>query len=422
MKKLLLSLFVLSSSPLAFSQGSWTPRTSFPDSGYSQGISGFSIGNYGYAGLGSYTGAAISFDDFWQFNASTDSWTRKAPFPGRARVSPASFVIGGKAYVVTGSVTNGGACVNECWEYDTATDAWTQKAPFPGSARVYAVGFAIDSLGYVGTGAYELHDFRKDFYAYHPSTNTWTRVTDFGGIARDADCGFAVNGKGYVCFGQDSILNTYNDIWEYDPILNTWTQKSNNPGSRLVCAVGFSICNNIYVGSGDTTSYLHSDDYGKFWKYNTISGIWTEEANTPYPHRILGTAFAIGDTGYYGLGNDSTGLVHTIFDKFYAGDSCSNITTGDKDIADVSGLTIYPNPNNGIFTVVCHSSPPAGREESHATIEIYNIVGTKVFTKTLRSAHGDNLIRLTQPNGVYLYHIITEDGSLLKQGKVVIDK
>src|SRR5580704_7826948 len=137
MKKLLLFLLAFSSSLLALSQGTWSPRTSFPDSGYAQGISGFSIGNYGYVGLGT-TVATRALNFFWQFNACTNEWTRKAYFPGSARVSPASFVIGGKAYIVTGSVSNGGACVTECWQYDTATDSWTQKANFPGQARTYA--------------------------------------------------------------------------------------------------------------------------------------------------------------------------------------------------------------------------------------------------------------------------------------------
>src|SRR6202041_972812 len=96
MKKLImLSLFTytLSFTPAA-AQGTWTSRDTLPsDSAASQGIPGFFIGNYGYTGLGSYTGASISFDDLWRFDASTNSWTKKAPFPGRARVAPACFVI-----------------------------------------------------------------------------------------------------------------------------------------------------------------------------------------------------------------------------------------------------------------------------------------------------------------------------------------
>jgi N-acetylneuraminic acid mutarotase len=203
MKKLLLLLFPFSFllSPV-FSQGTWSPRDTLPydTNAMFQGIPGFSIGNYGYAGLGDTYYAGHPSDKLFQFDPSANSWTQKASFPGRARVAPACFVICDNAYVVTGSISNGGACVTECWEYDADNNTWTQKANFPGSARTYAVGFAIDSLGYVGTGANELADFRKDFYAYHPSTDTWTRIADFPGIARSCASGFAVNGKGYACF------------------------------------------------------------------------------------------------------------------------------------------------------------------------------------------------------------------------------
>src|SRR5277367_6827056 len=94
MKKLLLILFPFSFflSP-AFAQGTWSPRDTLPDSAMFQGISGFSIGNYGYAGLGDNV-AGINENYFWQFDPSTDTWARKADFPGSARVAPASFVIG----------------------------------------------------------------------------------------------------------------------------------------------------------------------------------------------------------------------------------------------------------------------------------------------------------------------------------------
>src|SRR5580698_474176 len=122
MKKLImLSLYSLFTFHFSLStlkaQGTWTPRDTLPDSAMVQGISGFSINGYGYAGLGENVAGKYE-TYFWQFDPSTDSWTRKANFPGSARVAPASFVIGDKAYLITGSVKNFGTCVTECWEYD----------------------------------------------------------------------------------------------------------------------------------------------------------------------------------------------------------------------------------------------------------------------------------------------------------------
>jgi N-acetylneuraminic acid mutarotase len=404
MKKLImLSLFTytLSYTP-AYAQGTWTSRDTLLDSAMFQGIPGFSIGNYGYAGLGDQYGSFKTSNKLWRFNPSTNSWTQMASFPGSARVAPANFVIGNKAYLVTGSLNNGGTCVTECWEYDATTNVWTQKTNFPGAARTYATAFAIGRKGYVGTGGDNQGTFFKDFYAYDTATNTWTRIADFAGKGRNGDCGFAVNGKGYVCFGQDSTVFGLKDMWEYDTGSDTWTQKTNAPNS-MVGGSGFAICNNIYVGSGSSSAYFGGGDFNQFWKYNTLSDTWTQEANVPGVSKLQGAAFAIADSGYYGFGCDSVVHVRNIFDKFYGGDSCNyNISTGNDIIADALTISIYPNPNNGVFSVICNSEQ---NEESPPIIEIYNMVGLKVFTGTL-SSKGENTIKMSnQPSGIYTVSI-----------------
>jgi N-acetylneuraminic acid mutarotase len=402
MKKVLaILLLVLNSSLIAFSQGTWTSRDTLPDSAMVQGIPGFSIGNYGYAGLGGQDGPQNLSDKLFQFDPSTNSWTRKANFPGKARVAPACFVVGDNAYLVTGSVKNGGTCVTECWQYNSTTNTWTQKANFPGSARTYAVGFAIDSLGYVGTGANELGDFCKDFYAYHPSTDTWTRIADFPGIARSCANGFGVGGNGYVCFGQDSLFSSAwlkNDMWEYDPLTNSWTQKNSLLGHAYYCASGFAICNNIYVGSGvdSALGWNHT-----FWKYNTLSDTWSQEASVPGITKMQGAAFAIGDTGYYGFGIDSTTTYNlNIFDKFFAGDSCSEITTGFNTPEHVSKVSIYPNP----FNKECSINVPEGFDGT-PLFALFSMEGIRQNIDIAGNDMDYTLKRNSLPSGVYILSI-----------------
>jgi hypothetical protein len=56
-----------------------------------------------------------------------------------------------------------------------------------------------------------------------------------------------------------------------------------------------------------------------------------------------------------------------------------------------------------------------------SSIEVYNMLGEKVYEETLCSTQGDNTINLSnQPNGVYLYRVLQQDGTLLGEGKVVI--
>src|SRR6185312_1088015 len=139
---------IFSLSIIASPQGTWTQKDSLPAVARGYGI-GFSIGNYGYAGLGYNSGT--TYNDFWRFDPSTNSWAIMDSFPGKARICPATFVIGHKAYVVTG-VDGGINSLNECWVYDAITNKWTRKNDFPGPARGYDVGFAIGNKGFIGMG------------------------------------------------------------------------------------------------------------------------------------------------------------------------------------------------------------------------------------------------------------------------------
>jgi len=94
-----------------------------------------------------------------------------------------------------------------------------------------------------------------------------------------------------------------------------------------------------------------------------------------------------------------------------------------KSIAGINGISdnsaqivVYPNPNNGLFTI---ESSVGGA----SSVEIYNILGEKVYTRNLSTTKGTNTINVgNQPNGVYLYRIISDSGDLLGEGRISIQK
>jgi len=99
--------------------------------------------------------------------------------------------------------------------------------------------------------------------------------------------------------------------------------------------------------------------------------------------------------------------------------TCVFIThaTGIDGINDNSALiVVYPNPNNGQFTI---ESSVGGA----SSVEIYNVLGEKVFTRDLSTIKGANTININnQPNGVYLYRVISDSGDLLGEGKITLQK
>src|SRR4051812_31870959 len=99
MVRYILSCFVgILFSTAAFAAGSWTKKTDFPKVRW--GAPCFSIGDKGYAGTGGDTTAF--WNDFWEYNSSSDSWSQKATFPGAGRMFGTGFSIGDKGYMGLG--------------------------------------------------------------------------------------------------------------------------------------------------------------------------------------------------------------------------------------------------------------------------------------------------------------------------------
>ncbi len=100
----------------------------------------------------------------------------------------------------------------------------------------------------------------------------------------------------------------------------------------------------------------------------------------------------------------------------------AEICTGIDEIQNPYQFQICPNPNKGIFTVICHSYPSAGEEKSLLAVEIYNVLGEMVHKENLRTTQGDNLITIMeQPSGVYFYRLVGGDETIFVSGKFVIE-
>lgn len=89
----------------------------------------------------------------------------------------------------------------------------------------------------------------------------------------------------------------------------------------------------------------------------------------------------------------------------------SDIIAAENCIENVSELTIYPNPNIGIFTV--ESS------ENKYELSITNVLGEKLFSRKNQSEKS-NIDLSNQPNGFYLLQI--KSGNGIESKKIIINK
>ncbi len=130
----------------------------------------FVIGDVAYVGLGynESVGSLGRLKDFWSFSVAT-GWTQIEDFPGPARSNATAFSIGNYGYAGVGyDVLN---VYKDFYRYDPAMHVWTRKADYH-DPRYDAVGFGLQGKGYIGTG-YNGYS-RNDFYQYDTAADTWT--------------------------------------------------------------------------------------------------------------------------------------------------------------------------------------------------------------------------------------------------------
>jgi len=197
----------------------WYQRTSFPRQ-IKQGIC-FSIGSKAYVGLGlkGVTDPSGGFEctpdimnDFYEFDPIKNKWTQLKDFPGAPRYDCIGFSMNGKGYVGLGHTDmyrDPEITFKDFWEYDPSTDNWTRLPDIPGEGRGHAIGFGVDGCCYVGMGSI------NDFYKYDLSKREWTSLNYLPGGARNSSYSFCVGSNIYYGGGFEIAGSMQSDLWKY---------------------------------------------------------------------------------------------------------------------------------------------------------------------------------------------------------------
>lgn len=236
----------------------WARKSDYPGVGRVKAVAGV-IGTKAYLGMGS-SGIFDEkpYNDFWEYDTQTDTWSQKASFPGKGGNDMYCTAVNGAIYTTMGFAVL--KRTNETWKYDPQSDIWTQMPEVPYTASNIA-GFCIGNNFYVGTGFRGCNlDF---FYRFRTDVQKWTRMADVP-EPRMLSNGVAVKDKGYILLGRywNGALNggrLLSDIVEYDPATNTWTKRGNFPGGARQNSVVFSIGEKGYVVMGEDDDERKSD-------------------------------------------------------------------------------------------------------------------------------------------------------------------
>jgi N-acetylneuraminic acid mutarotase len=381
-----------------FAASAWNQKANFGGEARHRAI-GFSIGNRGYMGLGHVNSVVdVLYEDIWEYDPGTNSWTQKANFGGGFRFHAVAFSIGNKGYVGTGRVPSG-LYENDLWEYDPVTNVWTQKTDMPALERRGAVAFVVNGEGYIGTGQTTSGNV-DDFMKYNPTTDSWAPVATFIGFARTSAVGFAINNKGYVGTGGA------NDFYEYDPLTDSWSVKAMvGPTSRQE-ATGFVVNGKGYIGTGD--NFSSGDNYGDFWEYDPLTDTWTQIEDFGGIARRYLSSFTIGAKAYCGTGTSGTN-----YRDFWEFDPALMVSTNNLNKPGIQ-VSVYPNPVATQFTV--HINNPADNMQ----ISVLNISGQPVFVKK-QMQETTTIDCGNWENGNYIVQVADKTGKQIATQKIIVE-
>ncbi len=215
-------------------------------------------------------------------------------------------------------------------------------------------------------------------------------MTDVGGL-KDSGCVFKIDTSGAA----------YRDLLDFGGL------DGNYPPANYLTLSGNVLYGMTTYGGVNKLGVIFSIDtdrtgYKKLFDFSTAKGAYPGSSLTMSGNTFYGT------TTYGGAHFD--GVVFKFKD--------TNITTSSNQLSVASGqCVVYPNPSNGIFTLIT-----TGDGIKAATMEVFNVLGERVFTRKIRQAD-DKIINLSnQPKGIYFYNVISADGSFQGKGILIIQK
>jgi hypothetical protein len=294
--------------------------------------------------------------------------------------------------------------------FDTAQtrDGWGQAVITDGFADVYVAGYFQDTLTW---GVATLITQKPDtsvFLAKYDSIGQLVWVTMSKGNGNWMGYSLSTDKNNHIYLGGSGTGDT---LTFGGMTLSAASSPPSPPLSSFIFVLGTS-------GNAISGSMLNNGVGPPMYGTYRI-GISSD--STGYFIYMAGTAYQ--DTVFCGpdtlVANDG-GLTPYFARWHWNAEGCMGQTTTDIppiSLPQTSNVILYPNPNNGKFTLSI-----TNYELGITNIEVYNILGEKVYSQFNIQNPTFNIDLSANPNGIYLYRVISEDGSLIGGGKVIIQK
>ncbi|MBL6962903.1 MAG: T9SS type A sorting domain-containing protein [Bacteroidetes bacterium] len=411
-------------------KNTWTQKASF-GGGARHSACGFSIGNKGYI----MCGQVGPFVDVWEYDPSTDNWTMVIDFKGGPRELAASYVIGNLAYVVTGR--SGAAFPTDVWEFNPLAPGFIQH---PKDTLACAGGtITLSAQGYGGTLEYKWQKDGVDVSSF--STDSFLIINPTTGASYGSYRCVLKNAYAYdtsdaamlnISAGTPEIIQQPKERYgcvNFTAILNISTQ-SNSPvyyqwykDGKLIAGATDSIYTIAMVKAADTGYYSCevtnvcgvklSDSamvhYSKVPAKPTITQDWSQltcvQNYAAYQWLKYNTPIAGATNKTYIIKEKAKYSVEITDDNGCKRKSDELLFTPSSIFENIQQIAkIYPNPNNGSFTLILTTS-------QQVDIKIINLLGDLVHEEN--NVDGANYSRHFDlndvDNGIYFIQVKGEN-------------
>ncbi len=394
----------------------WSAIAPFPGFKRQYGVA-FAIGNKGYYGMG--VALTSGLYDMWQYNPDSNTWKQMANYNGYigGSIEPRVFVIGNSAYLMgieqQERYKEANLTHNFFAKYNAATNTWqlisdTLPAPI-GNFEQAGFAFSINGKGYVHTGTPT-----DNFWEYDPKDIRLQAVRSASTACVVDTILVHYNIVPYKNYNITAQLSSLNDNFSQPITLAIFTDSTGADSIKLALPQGLASNQNYMLrlisNFGDTSSteklvlnlyprklsiskvnntQLRCNGNGAYsyiWLLNGQS-VGVTNANKPY--------LTITQNGYYQVLFDSLAC-KTVSDSF-------NVNfVGLAEASPQLLSNIFPNPNNGEFTLTFT------KNNELKTIEILDALGklqaTFVTNKQIYQAQLNHLAK-----GIYFVKINTNN-------------
>jgi N-acetylneuraminic acid mutarotase len=383
LKFLFISLVIVFSNTSVLAYSVWNQKEQLPAIGRHRGT-GIAIGDKGYVGLGHMngTGLNIIYQDWWEFDPATNSWTQKSDFPALT-YGASAFSVGNFGYVGGGTGLG-----SEFYKFSPITNTWTQIANSLTETPSDDTAFGINDKGYIKSNT--------AFLEYDPTTDSWSYKANcpLGGWAITS---FVIDNKGYVKEG--------NSLYEYKPSVDQWVVRASFPGITTNGGPGFSVNNKGYIVTGYST-FLNPVN-SECWEYNPAINSWNQLSDFPGVSRRFGVAFSINNKGYFGLGTNGTNM-NDFWEFNPALEGLSVHSNSD------SNLKTFPNPSNDVIYF-----DYLNFEMAQSVLLVYSYTGELIKEVNI-TTRNFSITKNEFESGIYFYKLI-ENNSMVATGKFIFN-